>query len=160
MSKEKTAKEGALKILELIKAKKNEKSAIDQKKKETQEIIKKAKSQPIDYTESTSTLITKEEEILDSKNLFNQSTNRTQKNDIKNNKDDINQFDQKKEDKNEKEENARKENNKKIYKRFKGKSSLMSSANKNVKKDNENENNTNNINNNNNNNNNNENKMQ
>ena len=159
MSKEKTAKEGALKILELIKAKKNEKSAIDQKKKETQEIIKKAKSQPVDYTESTSTLITKEEEILDSKNLFNQSTNRTQKNDIKNNKDDINQFDQKKEDKNEKEENARKENNKKIYKRFKGKSSLMSSANKNVKKDNENENNTNNINNNNNNNNNNENKI-
>ena len=143
MSKEKTAKEGALKILELIKAKKSEKSAIDQKKKETQEIIKKAKSQPMDYTESTSTLITKEEEILDSKNMLNQSTNRTQKNDTKNNND-INQFDTKKEEKDEKEENIGKDSNKKVYKRFKGKASSISSANKNGKKDNENENNKNN----------------
>ena len=132
-SKEKTAKEGALKILELIKAKKNEKNVIEQKKKETQEIIKKTKSSQAEITESNSTIITKEEDI------FSQSTNRTvplkekEKNknniNIKETENKINIKEQK-EGKKEK-ENAKKQIPKQVYKRYKGKASL--SGNNNLK---------------------------
>ena len=129
-SKEIKAKEGALKILELIKAKKSEKNLIEQKKKETQEIIKKAKSQPVDFTESNSTLVTKEEENLEKKNSLNLSVNKlmqikeknlnfeNDKNIIKNDE----QIDKK-------EEKIINEIQKKVYKRFKVKSSALGNNN-------------------------------
>ena len=141
-SKEINAKEGALKILELIKAKKSEKNVIDQKKKETQEIIKKAKSQPIDITESNSTLVTKEEENNENKNNFSLTLNKV----IQIKEEPKNGENEKNLDKNEekigknenidkKDENINKEVTKKIYRRFKGKSSLMGSNNLNIKND-------------------------
>ena len=133
-SKEVNAKEGALKILELIKAKKNEKNIIDQKKKETQEIIKKSKAQTINITESNSTLVTKEEENNENKNNYILSPNK--ENQVKENQNkyekDTN-FD-KKEEKNEKMvENKTKEIPRKIYTRAKGKSYLMGNNNLKIK---------------------------
>ena len=131
-SKEINAKEGALKILELIKAKKSEKNFIDQKKKETQNIIKKANSQSVavDITESNSTLITKEEEISENKNAFNLTTNKLMP--IKENETICTREKKEKKDENEKnEENVKNELSKKIYKKFKGKSSLIGNNNKN-----------------------------
>ena len=147
-SKEINAKEGALKILELIKAKKNEKNAIDQKKKEAQEIMKKAKSQPIDFTESNSTLVTKEEENNENKNNFNLTLNKVIQNKEKPKNCENEQNLEKKEEKVEKiekvekkDENINKEINKKIYRRFKGKSYLMGNNNLNLKNDFDNSNN-------------------
>ena len=132
ISKEVNAKEGALKILELIKAKKSEKNFIDQKKKETQNIFKKANSQSVavDVTESNSTLITKEEEINENKNAFNLITNKLMQ--MKENETLCTKEKKEKKDENEKnEENVKKDLSKKIYKKFKGKSSLTGNNNKN-----------------------------
>ena len=132
-SKEINAKEGALKILELIKAKKSEKNFIDQKKKETQDIIKKAKNQPVDFTESNSTIVTKEEEIIDNKNNLSNTINKTKEN---KEKEKICETENEKIEKKEEKENNdiqnkenKKEISKKIYKRFKGKSSLIGNNN-------------------------------
>ena len=121
-SKEIEAKEGALKILELIKAKKNEKNAIELKKKKTQEIIKKEKSHPVDYTESNSTLVTKEEENLDKKNAFNLSVN-VNKSTLKINENNLNS--ENGIEKNSQKENRIKDITKKLYKRFKGKMTII-----------------------------------
>ena len=131
-SKEINAKEGALKILELIKAKKSEKNFIDQKKKETQNIIKKANSQSVavDITESNSTLITKEEEISENKNAFNLTTNKLMP--IKENETICTREKKEKKDENEKnEENVKNELSQKIYKKFIEKSFLLGNNNKN-----------------------------
>ena len=136
-SKEINEKEIAMKILELIKVKKCEKNFIDQKKKETQEIIKKAKSQPIDFTESNSTLVAKEEEINENKNNFNIITNKQIQV-----KEKENTYESEKSKKNENErceENEKKEISKKIYKKYKGKSPLI--GNNNIKLKNEFDNN-------------------
>ena len=126
------AKEGALKILELIKAKKSEKNFIDQKKIETQNIIKKAngKSVSVDITESNSTLLAKKEEINENKNDFNFITNKQMQ--IKENEAICIKEKKSEKDENEKnEKNVKKDLSKKIYKKFKGKFSLTGNNNKN-----------------------------
>ena len=148
-AKEINAKEGALKILELIKAKKNEKNFIDQKKKETQDIFKKAKSQQVDFTETNSTVFTKEEDNNnENKIILTQSLNKNFQikekpkitvNDYKlmdNNKKEEKNKDKDKENKEDKNDNDIREIPKRIYRRFKGKSSFIGANNNNANNNN------------------------
>ena len=147
-SKEINAKEGALKILELIKAKKNEKNFIDQ----TKEIIKKAKSQPVDITEIKTPERIKEKENLENKNSDNLNENKiipiqdkkekeNEKNDgikeekLDKTKEKNEKLDEKINKKEEKEDKniSIKDMQKKIYRRFKGKSTLIGNNKLNLK---------------------------
>ena len=163
-TKEIKAKEGALKILELIKAKKNEKNFIDQ----TKEIIKKAKSQTVEITGPIPPLVAKGEENLENKTLNESNENKTiqtkekqnneneknieinedkiEKNEEKIEKkegksDKITEKIDKKEEKLEKKKISIKDVSKKIYTRFKGKPTLI--GNNKLNQKNEFDNNTN-----------------
>ena len=125
-SKEKEAKDGALKIMELIKAKKTEKNVIDKIEKEAQEAFKRAKTPLNKNVEYSPTFLTK-----DKGSLFNTSDKNTNVERVTKN-----------ENNNEKKENEVKtleperECARKIYKRIKHRSSLMDSMNLNSKDEN------------------------
>lgn len=125
-SKEKEAKDGALKIMELIKAKKTEKNVIDKIEKEAQEAFKRAKTPLNKNVEYSPTFLTK-----DKGSLFNTSDKNTNVERVTKN-----------ENNNEKKENEvktlepKRECARKIYKRIKHRSSLMDSMNLNSKDEN------------------------
>ena len=117
-AKEKQAKEGALKILELIKAKKNEKVEIDKMGKEAKEAFNRGRTLTIDYNQNNLSLMEKERENDD-------VTNKKYANKITENK---NKLDTRQTQVIEK----KRRNEKKIYKK-KGYSSLTDSININSK---------------------------
>jgi len=125
-SKEKEAKDGALKIMELIKAKKTEKNVIDKIEKEAQEAFKRVKTPLNKNVEYSPTFLTK-----DKGSLFNTSDKNTNVERVTKN-----------ENNNEKKENEvktlepKRECARKIYKRIKHRSSLMDSMNLNSKDEN------------------------
>ena len=125
-SKEKEAKDGALKIMELIKAKKTEKNVIDKIEKEAQEAFKRAKTPLNKNVEYSPTFLTK-----DKGSIFNTSDKNTNVERITKN-----------ENNNEKKENEvktiepKRECTRKIYKRIKHRSSLMDSMHLNSKDEN------------------------
>ena len=125
-SKEKEAKDGALKIMELIKAKKTEKNVIDKIEKEAQEAFKRAKTPLNKNVEYSPTFVTK-----DKGSLFNTGDKKANAEKITKN-----------EDNNEKKENEvktlepKRECTRKIYKRIKHRYSLMDSMNVNSKDEN------------------------
>ena len=125
-SKEKEAKDGALKIMELIKAKKTEKNVIDKIEKEAQEAFKRAKTPLNKNVEYSPTFLTKDKGSLFNTGDKNANAERVTKN----------------EDNNEKKENEvktlepKRECTRKIYKRIKHRYSLMDSMNVNSKDEN------------------------
>ena len=125
-SKEKEAKDGALKIMELIKTKKTEKYVIDKIEKEAQEAFKRAKTPLNKDVEYSPTFLTKGKG-----SLFNTSDKNSNAKKITKN-----------EDNNEKKENEvktlepKRECARKIYKRIKQRSCLMDSMNLNSKDEN------------------------
>ena len=125
-SKEKEAKDGALKIMELIKAKKTEKNVIDKIEKEAQEAFKRAKTPLNKNVEYSPTFLTK-----DKGSIFNTSDKNTNVERITKN-----------ENNNEKKDNEvktiepKRECTRKIYKRIKHRSSLMDSMHLNSKDEN------------------------
>lgn len=125
-SKEKEAKDGALKIMELIKAKKTEKNVIDKIGKEAQEAFKRAKTPLNKNTQYSPTFLTKDKASIfntGDKNINverivkNENNNETKENEIKTLE-------------------PKRECARKIYKRIKHRSSLMDSMNLNSKDEN------------------------